>query len=118
MAGGVAFAGQAAGIGMAIVFAFLTLMSLLMVAMRALDELGAKRARRDGANRAPSSHADKTSAAAHAGAASAAASTSPRATKRIPEWAIAAAVVYLAAEEQRERHSAAAWTTHRFGGSR
>lgn len=109
MAGGVAFAGQAAGIGIAIVFVFLTLMSLLMVAMRALDELGANDARRDGANRAPSSHADKTAAAA---------STPPRATKRIPEWAIAAAVVYLAAEEQRERHSAAAWTTHRFGGGR
>lgn len=107
MAGGVAFAGQAAGIGMAIVFAFLTLMSLLMVAMRRVDELSSKPTTREAILPSELSHGS----ASDAGSASLAAS-------KIPEWAIAAAVVYLESEEERERHRASAWTEHRIGGGR
>jgi Na+-transporting methylmalonyl-CoA/oxaloacetate decarboxylase gamma subunit len=107
MEGGVAFAGQAAGIGIAIVFAFLTLMSLLMVAMRRIDELAKKS--RTGEVAGPTEPTKRP--ASDVGAV-------PHAATRVPEWAIAAAVVYLESEEERERHRASAWTEHRIGGGR
>ncbi|MFP4550350.1 MAG: OadG family protein [Spirochaetales bacterium] len=106
MAGGIGLAGQAAGIGMAIVFAFLTFMSLLMLALRSLDRL----ARKPGAAR------EIAASGAQSIPASGSAASPP--SKKIPEWAIAAALVYLEAERERERHSASAWTDHRFGGQR
>jgi Na+-transporting methylmalonyl-CoA/oxaloacetate decarboxylase gamma subunit len=80
MAGGIAFAGQAAGMGVAIVFAFLTVMSLLMVAMRSVDEFAGKTASRSKSDGVPVQTPAPTS-------------PTPSPGKRIPEWAIAAAVV-------------------------
>ena len=90
----------AAGVGMAIVFAFLSLLSLLMLAIRAGDAVG--RATDASAARAP----DAPRAAAGR------ASAGP-ARRDLPPWVIAAAVAYLAREREMEARTAKGWVSAR-----
>ena len=76
----ISFAFLTALVGMGIVFVFLTLLSLVMHLIRSIDEAAAG-ADRPAIARPP-----------------------------LPSWAIAAAALYLEAEDEAARHSAGAWT--------
>lgn len=79
-------------VGMGIVFAFLTLLSLLMVAMRSID-------RGDASQPLGTDHpAHPSTEITHSPA------------RALPSWAVAAAVVYLDAERELEQGSASVWT--------
>lgn len=82
-----------AALGMAVVFVFLTLLSLLMKAIRSVDSL---------IDRAPAPpHGDRPSSP-EAGAAA------PQTT---PVWVTAAVAAFLDAELSVHAHSATAWTS-------
>lgn len=79
-------------VGMGIVFAFLTLLSLLMVGLRSIDRGEAPLPHSTDRRARPST--DITHSRARA----------------LPSWAVAAAIVYLDAERELEQGSASVWT--------
>jgi len=96
----------AAVAGMAIVFAFLAGLSLLMVAIRATDRLRPSRAGGSvtGAPRGSGSPAPRGGRS----------EPSPP-VRDVPVWAIAAAALYLERERESESRDAAVWVTGRRG---
>ena len=90
---------------MAIVFIFLSLLSILMLLMRSFDRSGPNQSatgdvpsNAPGTNRAGSTGGDTSRIARE------------HAVAALPVWAIAAAAAYLDAERELDRGSASVWT--------